>query len=94
MRSSDLFASASYDGQVVCYGFRRDKKDFGVLGRLKGLPGCINSMKFSNTKSTDLLAKNSNLMLATSHSKEERMGRWHVQPKAKTGITILTRKST
>ena len=93
VRNSDLFASGSYDGQVICYGFRREKKDFGVLGRLKNLNGCINAMKFSNTRTADLLAKNANLMLATSHSKEERMGRWHVQSKAKTGITVLTRKS-
>ena len=94
VRNSDLFASASYDGQVICYGFRRDNKDFGVLGRFKGVDGCINAMKFSNTRSVDLMTKESNLMLATSHSKEERMGRWHVQPKVKTGITIFTKKTS
>ena len=84
VRSSDLFASGSYDGQVLCYGFRREKKDFGVLGRFTGLPGCINAMKFSHAKgSTDLITGEqsqfgANLMLAVSHSKEERLGRWHV----------------
>ena len=63
---------------MVCYGFRRDKRDFGVLGRFKGVEGCINAMKFSNTRSVDLMTKENNLMLATSHSKEERLGRWHV----------------
>jgi len=28
-------------------------------------------------------------MLAVSHSKEERFGRWHVQAKVKDGITIM-----
>ena len=85
VRNSDLLASASYDGQVICYGFRRDKKDFGVLGRFKDMPGCINVMKFSHAKasSTDMFSGikthfGSNLMLAVSHSKEERLGRWHV----------------
>ena len=31
-------------------------------------------------------------MLAASHSQEEKWGRWHVQPKAKNGITILRKK--
>ena len=55
VRNSDLFASGSYDGQVLIYGFRRQQKDFGVLGRFKNLPGCINTMKFSHARaSTDL----------------------------------------
>ena len=86
VKNSDLFASGSYDGQVLVYGFRREKKDFGVLGRFSGLPGCINAMKFSHARtSNDLYAGGlanskfgSDLMLAVSHSKEERMGRWHV----------------
>jgi len=31
-------------------------------------------------------------MLAASHSKEERMGRWHVQSGVKTGITIIRKR--
>jgi hypothetical protein len=31
-------------------------------------------------------------MLGVANSKEEKMGRWHVQSKAKTGITILKKK--
>ena len=30
VRSSDLFATGSYDGQIVVYGFNKDKKQFGV----------------------------------------------------------------
>lgn len=84
MRNSDIMASGSYDGQVLVYGFRRQQKDFGVLGRFKNLPGCINALKFSHTRATNDLYTGatqqfgSNLMLAVSHSKEERLGRWHV----------------
>jgi len=78
VRNSDLFASGSYDGQVAVYGFRKQKKDFGVLGRFKGLPGCINALKFSHARSADILTKNTSLSLAVTHSKEERLGRWHV----------------
>lgn len=83
----------------MVYGFRREKKDFGVLGRFKNLPGCINAMKFSHARASNDLytgmnsAFGSNLMLAVSHSKDERLGRWHVQPKTKTGITILRKKT-
>ena len=97
--NSDLIASGSYDGQVMIYGFRREEKDFGVLGRFKNLPGCINAMKFSHARASNELYTGSkrtfgsNLMLAVSHSKEERLGRWHVQPKTKTGITILRKRS-
>jgi hypothetical protein len=31
-------------------------------------------------------------MLAATHSKEEKMGRWHVQPKVKTGISVLRKR--
>jgi hypothetical protein len=55
---------------------------------LTGLDGCINALKFSNTKGSQNIVKNE-IMLAVSHSEEEKYGRWHVQPKAKTGITIL-----
>lgn len=30
VRDSDLFCTGSYDGQIVCYGFNKDKKKFGV----------------------------------------------------------------
>ena len=98
VRNSDLIASGSYDDQVIVYGFRRQEKDFGVLGRFQNLPGCINCLKFSHARATNDLYSGlhttfgSNLMLAVSHSKEERLGRWHVQAKTKTGITILRRK--
>ena len=98
MRNSNLFASGSYDGQVICYEFRRDKRDFGVLGRFKNLPGCINAMKFSHAKSSgDFMQSQGHsqrFMLAVTHSKEEKHGRWHVQKGAKTGVTLLARKTT
>ena len=96
MRNSNLFASGSYDGQVICYEFRRDQKDFGVLGRFKDMPGCINTMKFSHARqSADFLhgQSQSRFMLAVSHSKEEKHGRWHVQKNTKSGITLLARKT-
>ena len=55
VKNSDLFASGSYDGQVVCCGFNRMKKNFGVLGRFKNLPGCINALKFSHASTGTLL---------------------------------------
>ena len=99
VRNSDLFASGSYDGQVLLYGFRRQQKDFGVLGRFRNMPGCINALKFSHARSAGLdtfsglkAQFGDNLMLAVGHSKEERLGRWHVQSKTKTGVTIMRRK--
>jgi len=99
VRNSDLIATGSHDDQVLVYGVRREQKDFGVLGRFKNLPGCINALKFSHARATNDLYTGlktpfgSNLMLAVSHSKEERLGRWHVKSKTKTGITILRRKA-
>ena len=78
IKNSDLFCSGSYDGQVVVYGFNKDRKQIGVLGRFKGLDGCINSVKFSNMRSVDLVSRSVAPMLAVTHSKEERLGRWHV----------------
>lgn len=93
VRDSDLFSTGSYDGQIVLYGFNKEKKKFGVQGRIKGLEGCINNLKFSNHRAVDLLNKNSNqLMLACTHSKEERLGRWHVQSGVKTGVTIIRKR--
>ncbi len=57
------------------------------MKKLGGLNGCLNNLKFSNVRSQDF----GGLMLAVSHSKEERTGRWHVQPKVKDGITIIRR---
>jgi ribosomal RNA-processing protein 9 len=51
IRNSDLFTSASYDGQVIFYKLNKDAKNFEIINRVKNLPGCINSMKFSNHKS-------------------------------------------
>jgi len=48
VRNSDLFASGSYDGQVNFYKLHRDQKNFSLLGKLSGLDGCINAMKFSH----------------------------------------------
>jgi hypothetical protein len=93
IRNSDLICSGSYDGSVMLYGFRKQKKDFAVLGRLTNLPGCINALKFAHARSADMMNKQSQMMLAVSHSGEERLGRWHVQKNVKEGITILKRKS-
>ena len=30
VRDSDLFCTGSYDGQLIFYGFNKDKKKFGV----------------------------------------------------------------
>jgi hypothetical protein len=93
IRNSDLLCSGSYDGSVNLYGFRKQKKDLNILGRLTNLPGCINDLKFAHARSADLLNKSSQMMLAVTHSKEERLGRWHVLKKVKEGITILKRNS-
>jgi WD40 repeat protein len=89
VRNSDLFCSGSYDGQIIFYRLNKDKKNFEVARRLRGFNGCINNMKFSNIRGQDF----SNLMLAVTHSKEERLGRWHVQPHVKDGISIVKRTS-
>lgn len=49
-------------------------------------------MQFSHHRTADLLGRCNQLMLAVSHSKEEKLGRWHVQSKAKTGITVLRKR--
>jgi ribosomal RNA-processing protein 9 len=92
IRNSDIFCTGSYDGQVVVYGFNKEKKKFGVQGRIKDMQGCINNLKFSHHRTADLLSKSHSLMLAATHSKEEKMGRWHVQPKVKTGVSVLTKR--
>ena len=92
VKSSDLMASGSYDGCVNLYQFNKEKKIITKLNSLTGLDGCINTLKFSNSKGQQNVHKNE-IMLAVSHSEEERFGRWHVQPKTKTGITILRKTS-
>ena len=82
VRNSDLFASGSYDGNVNFYKLNRDKKNYSLLGKLDGLNGCINTMKFSHhsrASGSELLKqqKMQRLMLAVSHSKDEKDGRWH-----------------
>ena len=88
VKSSDLVASGGYDGMVNLYKFDKDAKEINKLKSISGLEGCINQLKFSNTRGANTF-KSSDIMLAASHSQEEKFGRWHVQPKAKTGITIL-----
>lgn len=92
VRDSDLFCTGSLDGQIVCYGFDKDKKKFGVQGRIKNVHGCVNNLKFSHHKAADLVTNKGSLMLAATHSKEERLGRWHVQKGVKTGVTIFRAK--
>ena len=87
VRNSDLFCSGSYDGNINFYRLNKNQKNFEVIKKYGGMAGCINNMRFSNVRGQDF----SSLMLAVSHSKEERLGRWHVQPKVKDGITIIKR---
>lgn len=75
VHNSDLLASGSYDGQVNLYKFQKDAKKLEKINTLTNLTGCINSLKFSNCKSGNDW---SNIMLATTHSQEEKYGRWHV----------------
>ena len=90
VRNSDLMCSGSYDGQLVFYKVNRASRSIEVLKRLEGLSGCLNCIKFSSVRGTAF----NDAMVAVSHSKEERLGRWHVQPKVKDGIMILRRTST
>lgn len=87
IRNSDLFCSGSYDGQLNMYQLNKEKKNFSMIKTFDNMPGCLNNIKFSNVRGQDF----NNTMLAVSHSKEERLGRWHVQPKVKDGITIIRR---
>jgi len=74
IRNSDLMCSGSYDGQVVFYKVDRNERNIGILKREEGLNGCLNCIKFSNVRGTAF----NEAMVAVSHSKEERLGRWHV----------------
>ncbi len=77
--------SGSYDGFVNFYKLNKEEKKLELIKRLDGFDGCLNNLKFSNIRANDF----SNTMLAVTHSKEERLGRWHVTPKVKDGITIV-----
>lgn len=87
IRNSDLLCSGSYDGDVVFYKFSKENRNLEIVRRESGLSGCLNNLKFSNVRGQRF----DQVMLAVSHSKEERLGRWHLQPKVKDGITILRR---
>ena len=50
VKSSDLMASGSYDGCVNFYQFIKEKKQIVKTNCLTGLDGCINTLKFSNTR--------------------------------------------
>ena len=91
VRSSDLLASGSYDGCINFYKFDKQAKTLAKTNSISGLDGCINCLQFSNVKGNQTFKKNE-IMLAASHSQEEKWGRWHVYPKAKNGITILRKK--
>ena len=82
-------ASGGYDGCINWYKFDKDKKAILKTHSIEGFAGCINSMKFSHVRGTQTYTDN--IALAVSHSQEERFGRWHVQTKAKTGISIVRR---
>lgn len=88
VKSSDLLASSSYDGTINFYKFLKDKKEIIKTNTMTGFDGCLNCLKFSNVKGNQTKLKNE-IMLAVTHSQEEKWGRWHVQPKAKNGISIL-----
>jgi ribosomal RNA-processing protein 9 len=70
VRNSDLLATGSYDGFVNFYKFNKDEKTLEKTHEIGDMPGCINDLKFSNSRG--------DLMLAVSHSEEEKFGRWHV----------------
>jgi len=88
VKSSDLMASGGYDGNINFYSFNKDSKSIAKTHSLSGFDGCINALKFSNVKGTQTYAHNQ-VMLGVTHSQEEKYGRWHVQSKAKTGISVL-----
>jgi hypothetical protein len=75
---------------LIFYKLNKDKRNFEIARKMDGLHGCLNNLKFSNVRGQDF----SQLMLAVSHSKEERTGRWHVQPKVKDGITIIRKTNS
>lgn len=88
VKSSDLLATGGYDGFINFYKFEKDKKQIIKTNSLPGFDGCINNLAFSDTKGYQTF-NTSEILLAASHSQEEKTGRWHVQPKAKTGISII-----
>ena len=50
VKSSDLMASGGYDGIVNLYSVNKDKKQIVKMSQLTGLNGCINALRFSQTK--------------------------------------------
>ncbi len=50
VRNSDLFCSGSYDSQLIFYKLNKDKKNFSIVRRMEGMPGCLNNLKFSNVR--------------------------------------------
>lgn len=67
VKSSDLIASGGFDGCVNFYQFNKEKKQIIKTNSLEGFHGCLNSIKFSNTKGVNTYAQNE-IMLAVSHS--------------------------
>jgi len=61
------------------YKFDKEKKTLETFKRIPNMAGSINALKFSKDRS----------MLVATHSKEQKLGRWHVQPKSKEGISIV-----
>lgn len=92
VHNSDLLASGGFDGCVNLYKLEKDKKRIVKKREISGLPGSLNNIKFSHSKGAQNFKKNE-ILLAVSHSEEQRFGRWAVQPKVKTGITILRKTS-
>lgn len=77
VKSSDLLASGGYDGCINFYQFNKAKKEIIKTNSLSGFTGCINCLKFSHTRGAQTYQSNQ-IMLAASHSQEEKWGRWHV----------------
>jgi len=67
VKSSDLFASGGYDGFINFYKFDKQNKSIIKTNSLGGFNGCINTLKFSNTKGVNTYAPNQ-ILLAAAHS--------------------------
>jgi len=67
VKSSDLMVSGGYDGNLNWYKFNNATKSIVKTNTMSGFDGCINSLKFSNTKGMQTFGQNS-VMLAVSHS--------------------------
>jgi WD40 repeat protein len=66
--NSDLICTGSYDGTMQMIKLNKEKRELEIVKTVDGLDGCLNDIKFSNKRN----------LIAVSHSKEEKMGRWHV----------------